>query len=39
MHMNNLGVTDGTNGRGDQYVDGLPLCVHLKKVEELKCKL
>ena len=35
-HMNNLGVVDGVTKEKGQSVDGLPLKVHLDKVQELK---
>lgn len=38
-HMNDLGICDGMSGNRDQSVDGLPLQVHLNKVEELMNQL
>ena len=35
-HMNNLGILDGVTKKKGQSVDGLPLQVHLDKVQELK---
>lgn len=34
--MNSMGVRDGVSGGLDQTVDGLPLQVHLDKLEELR---
>ena len=33
--MNSVGVRDGVSGTLDQSVDGLPLSVHISKIQEI----
>ena len=36
QYMNSLGVKDGVTGSLDQSVGGVPLSVHLNKIQEIR---